>query len=736
MFPTLRTGALYAAGGLLLQLGLLRLLSFVPAGARGQGAGVAIATLVMLAMGLLLGQRARRVRPALSAEGLEALRSPWQAAPWGEVTAAALSLGLVGLLAYFTGALDALNPAGVGGITSAGVGGVSRALWAADALVIPSLGFTGLGAMLGVNARPFTFRAAGLGFISFLGLSAAMIALARVSAYDSFWVVSLALLGVATAALLNGFLLAWLRGRLAFVESTLIAVAGGYTVFFLALSVEPSWTLAVSLPEEQIFLSLSVMPTVAFCALMMVGGSVGFLLNGGRRFDPGFGLELQVALRYLRAHGRRRSLGIVTVIAVLGVCLGVMALIIVLSIMSGFEADLKKTILGAHAHIVINKRGDFTEYAEVERRVRQVPGAGSAAAFVLGDAMASTPSGLSGVIVKGVEMTDPVAVADLKKILTNGKLSYLDHPDQIPGVRPKLDLPPPTRTATTGAVEAVGAAHELLQPAVRGRRRVLPGVILGRELSYLLRAYVGDTVRLVSPISDDIGPMGPIPRLRRFRVAAVFYSGMYEYDAKFVYIQMPRAQRFFGQPKRATGVEIKVTDVDNTAVVKAALRRTLADDRYVIKDWRQMNRELFSALLLEKLAMFIVLGMIVMVASFLIVAVLVMIVLQRKKEIAILKSVGASDASIMKIFVIQGLILGVGGALLGGLSGIGVCLLIDRFAKGLDPSRFFIDRLPVVMDWAEISVIIGSAVIISYLATIYPAMTAALHPPVEGLRDD
>lgn len=724
MWSNASIGLLYAAGTFALQLALSWALSFVPAGARGQGAGVAVATLTMLILGLLLGQRARHARPATASEGLEAMRSPWQAAPWGQVFFAAAGLAVFGQLGYFGGVFSGLCPAGAND-----PGGLARALFGADASFIPGL-LTGIGAMLGVNARPFTFRSAGLGLLSFAALCAASISIARVSAYDSLWVVSLALVGVGLSALFNGFLLAWFRGRLAFVESALVALAAGYALFFSVLSADASWTAALSLPEEQIFLGLSVMPTIVCGALMMVGGSVGFLLNGGRRFDPGFALEVKVALRYLEAHGRRRSLGIVTVIAVLGVCLGVTALIVVLSIMSGFEADLKDKILGANAHIVINKRGVFTEYAEVERRARQTKGAESAAAFLLGDAMISTQLGLSGTVVKGIEMSDPVAIADLKRFMVSGKLDYLLNPEQIPNARGSR-----VRLPTQGTKTSTGP-KELLDPAVRGPKRVLPGIIIGRELSHLLRAYLGDTVRLVSPISDDIGPMGPIPRLRRYRVAGVFYSGMYEYDAKFSYIDIKRAQRFFGQPKRATGVEIKVDDVDDTAIVSAALSRALADDRYVIKDWRQMNRELFSALLLEKLAMFIVLGMIVMVASFLIVAVLVMIVLQRKKEVAILKSVGASDASIMKVFVVQGLILGVGGALLGGLWGIGLCLLIARYGVKLNTEIFYIDHLPVVMAWPEIGAIVGSAVIISYLATIYPAMTAALQPPVEGLRDD
>jgi lipoprotein-releasing system permease protein len=247
---------------------------------------------------------------------------------------------------------------------------------------------------------------------------------------------------------------------------------------------------------------------------------------------------------------------------------------------------------------------------------------------------------------------------------------------------------------------------------------------------------VGDTVKLVSPVSEEIGPTGPHPKLRRFRVAGIFFSGMYEYDAKFTYLNLREAQRFFGMRNKASGVEIKVDDVDDTSRIVEELKRKVGGYPYKVKDWREMNKELFSALLLEKLAMFIMLTFIVLVASFAIVATLIMIVLEKGKEIAILKSIGSSDASIMKIFIVRGLIVGASGALLGLLDGISICLFLKKFGLELDQKIFYIERLPVVMDWGEIAVIAAAAVMISYLATIYPAITAARLRPVEGLRDD
>jgi lipoprotein-releasing system permease protein len=268
------------------------------------------------------------------------------------------------------------------------------------------------------------------------------------------------------------------------------------------------------------------------------------------------------------------------------------------------------------------------------------------------------------------------------------------------------------------------------------RSKKLPGVVIGRELARTLRVGVGSIVRIVSPTSEEIGPTGPQPKLRRFRVAAVFFSGMYEYDSKFAYVLMKRAQKFLGMRKKASGVELRVLDVSDTAMITEEIKRRVGGHPYTVKDWREMNKELFSALLLEKLAMFIVLIFIVLVASFNIVSTLVMIVLERGREIAILKSMGASRSSIMKIFVVQGLIVGVGGAVLGLIAGVSICWLIENFGLPLDKDIFYIDRLPVVMNWVEITIIAVSAIMVTYLATIYPAMAAAQLRPVEGLRGE
>ena len=782
MMTALLNGALRAALVVAIQLVLAQLLAAVPAGPRSQGIGVALSTLLMIGAGLAIGARHR----ATDEGGFES--GSGQIWHWEAVTTAVF-LGGTGLLAFFGGVLDGLMPA-----VSADEGGVGRAMFATGAVVLVGIVLVNLGFALGVHATPGAFRSSLMGFVGFVGLASLFGYAARFVSYESITVAWTAAAGFGVTALVVGFAVAWIRRRLSFVELVMVALMVSYGLYLTVALGPAAWTRSSSLPEEQILLAMALFPPIVVIALLNVGGSLGFLLNGGGRFDPGFRFELRVAMRYLRTqtlsivvglsvlatdlllvttvaalvmtqrvpaaiqlglavvvgnailvmvfrrHMRKLVVGLVTTIAIGSVCLGVTALIIVLSIMSGFEDDLKKKILGAHAHVVVNKKGDdFVEYRDVAKAVRTVRGVRTASAFVLGDAMISTDVGLSGTLVKGVDVQDADGVSDLRNTVTKGSLDHLLTPGQIPGARPRVDFQPAVSPKAQTSTAGRAKAFELAVPAARhppGSRKLLPGIIIGRELAKTLRAYVGDTVKLVSPVSDEIGPMGPIPKLRRFRVAGIFYSGMYEYDAKFSYLDMPQAQRFFGVRNRATGVEVKVGDIDDTARVVDGIERRLGGHPFSVEDWRSMNKELFSALLLEKLAMFIALGMIVMVASFLIIAVLVMIVLRRKKEIAVLKSLGASDASIMKIFVIVGVILGTGGALLGGAGGVGICLFLTHVGFQLDERIFYIERLPVVMDWTEISVIITAAVIISYLATIYPAMTAAAHPPVEGLRDD
>ena len=510
-------------------------------------------------------------------------------------------------------------------------------------------------------------------------------------------------------------------------------------------------------------------------ALGFLGSTLAFLLTGSGRFDPSMGWELFVARSHLRLHARtlgalflivvtgvvpgllagiawsawqdrkarRAALDgepherprlpatmLMTLISIGGVATGVWALTVVLSVMSGFEQDLKSKILGAHAHGVVLKYGqnDFTDWRGTQERVLSVPGVAASTPFLYAEVMLSAGQNLTGSILKGVDTSTLGKVTEIPRSLEEGRLEWLDRPEEIPAARPRqglaeaLEGADPARPPPGGAPAAV--------PAER-----LPGILLGRELARGLRVGVGDVVNVVSPFGD-IGPAGPQPKSRPFRVAGLLYSGFYEYDAKFAYLQLAEAQRFFGAGDSVTGLELKVKDVNAARPVMRKVLAALEGYPFRTKDWGEMNRNLFSALMMERIAMAVILGFIMLVASFIVVATLVMLVLEKTREIAVLRSMGATTTSIMKIFVAEGLAIGAVGTGFGLLLGLGTTALVSRVGIPLDPEVYYISHLPVLVDGGDFALVALAAIALSYLATIYPATRAARLEPVEGLRGE
>jgi lipoprotein-releasing system permease protein len=408
---------------------------------------------------------------------------------------------------------------------------------------------------------------------------------------------------------------------------------------------------------------------------------------------------------------------LMTLISIGGVAIGVWALTVVLSVMSGFEADLKHKILGHNAHGMVLTYGQdaFDDWRAAREKVRGVKGVAGATPFLYNEVMLSAGQNLTGAILKGIDVETVGSVTDLPANVKEGELGWLRAPERIPG------------GAGRRPEDAVAPA-----PAPR-RDRILPGIVLGRELASALRVFVGDQVNVVSPFGD-LGPAGPQPKSRPFRVAAIFYSGMYEYDSKFAYIDLSEGQRFFGAGDSVTGLELKVDDVDSARAVMGRVVFALGGWPYRAKDWGELNRSLFSALQMEKVVMAVILGFIVLVASFIIVATLIMLVLEKTKEIAVLKSMGAGVPSVMKIFVAEGVIIGGVGTAFGLILGYGTCLLIDRVGIPLDPEVYYISNLPVLIEPVQFGLAALGALALSYLATIYPATKAARLRPVDGLR--
>lgn len=440
-----------------------------------------------------------------------------------------------------------------------------------------------------------------------------------------------------------------------------------------------------------------------------------------------------------------------TALSVGGVGVGVMALIIVLSVMSGFEADLQKKILGTNSHgVVLKYAPEMPEWKDVMAKVRGVRGIAGATPFILNEVMISSEGNISGSMIKGIDPKTVGEVTDLPEYLVGGgKLEWLDDPTQISARRlapldePAFDGRPaspddvPTPLPKDEPKDEPGdiARDPLLDlPEPEAEADVvLPGILVGRELAASLKVVVGDRVNVVSPIGGELGPQGPMPKSRPFRVAGLFYSGMYEYDSKFVYIHLEEAERFFGL-KGATGIEVKVKDIDNARGTMKAVYDTLQGYPYRTKDWGEMNRNLFAALRLEKLVMGIILSIIVIVAAGLIVATVIMLVLEKRKEIAVLKALGVPDGGIVKIFLAEGLQIGVAGGVLGLISGLAWCFFIERVGIKLDPQVYYIPALPVRIEPFQTALAVVIAILVTFLASIYPALKASQVEPVDGLK--
>ena len=405
--------------------------------------------------------------------------------------------------------------------------------------------------------------------------------------------------------------------------------------------------------------------------------------------------ETFVALRYLRGVKKQKGfLSLSTLISTAGVAVGVMALIVVIGVMTGFDQDLKKKILSVNAHVVVLKQGaSLTDYARVAAQVKAVPGVVTASPFIYTQVMFSAPGNISGGVIRGL---------DLETIRQGGPQA--------------LEVP-------------LGRFADLAE----GTPEEPPRVAIGNELARNLNLNVGDYLNVVSPLGA-LTPMGRLPRMKAFRVSAVFHSGMFEFDNTLIYTSIPRLQEFLGLGNKVTGLEVGVKDIYAADQVAQAIQEKLGPG-FITRSWMQMNRSLFSALKLEKIAMFIILTLIILVAAFGIASTLFMMVMKKTRDIAILKSMGATRQSIMQIFILEGLVIGGVGTILGLGLGLGLCGLLKRyeFIK-LPRDVYYISTLPVQIQGLDLVFIIGAAMAISFLATLYPSWQAARLDPVEAIR--
>lgn len=456
-------------------------------------------------------------------------------------------------------------------------------------------------------------------------------------------------------------------------------------------------------------------------------------------------------------HVRASKSGFLTVISILsmaGVGVSSCALCSVTSIMGGFGHDLKRKILGNNAHIVVDvdRPGGFGGWQDKLTVVREAlakQGGGAATPVVGGEAMASSTSNTAGALVRGIDPETIGLVIDLKKNIEEsgvGKFDYFEHPEKLldlaanevvgtgPGGEPYLHGPDFKNSPD---------ADPALKDFIRKTERVYPGIIIGKELAKSLHVLVGDEVSLLSPMGE-LGPMGLMPRTRKYRVAAIFYSGMYEYDATHAYVMLSDAQAFFGlkDNDHITNIDVRVPDPERVEDFAPAVRSAVAGLEPMankgaslrVRDWVEMNRNLFSALKLEKIATFIILSLAILVASFCIVCTLLLMVTEKGKEIAILKALGAADSAIMRIFMLEGVIIGAIGTIFGVGTALATCTGLMWFGVRLDPEVYYIDRLPVNVNAADYAMVAIAAMFICTASTIYPAYAASKLRPVDGLR--
>jgi len=404
--------------------------------------------------------------------------------------------------------------------------------------------------------------------------------------------------------------------------------------------------------------------------------------------------ELFVALRYLRSKKKERFISLITFISIAGVALGVTALIIVISVMAGFENDLKRKILGAYAHIrVISFEGPFSDYNRLIAKIKENPDVKAVTPFLANEVILTSANSVSGAILYGVDPDEISMVTELSNSMREGSV-------------------------------------ESLKEIKDGK----PGIIIGIELARNLNALVGDEINVVAPFGSRT-PQGFVPKVTPFKVTGIFEMGMFEYDAKLAFTSIGSAQSVvdnFGD--RITGLEIKLKNLEDSDRVAGQLRKVLGYPFYA-RDWKDMNRNLFSALKLEKVVMFIILTLIIIVAAFNIISTLIVVVNNRKKEIAILKAMGAKPNSIMKIFVYQGMIIGIVGTIIGLLTGTVICMLLKKykFIK-LPADVYYISTLPVELRIEDLIIICLSALFITFVSTIYPSLKASKLLPAEAIR--
>lgn len=401
--------------------------------------------------------------------------------------------------------------------------------------------------------------------------------------------------------------------------------------------------------------------------------------------------EWFVSLRYLRAKRKQKFISLITVISILGVAVGVLALIVVLSVYTGFTEGLRDQIIGVNSHALVQRFGSNISDSEgVSAKVQAVDGVEATTPYIYGQALISSANQSSGIVLRGIEPASAMRVINIGQKMQAGSLSDLDKPLEV------------------------------------------PGIVLGRDMARQLQVGVGAKVRLISP-NGPLSPMGVLPKIRTCVVVGIFETGMFEYDSTMGYINLETARSLTDLRQGVHGIEIRVTDIDQADRIATAVQAALGQG-YSVRDWMQLNRNLFAGLKLEKMGLFIALDLIILVAALNIISALIMVVMEKTRDIAILKSMGATTKAIMRIFFYQGMVIGLSGTVLGVGGGLGLCAILKRYKIiELPPNVYPMSTMPIKVVPADVSVIAVSAILITLLATLYPSWKASRVRPAEAL---
>jgi lipoprotein-releasing system permease protein len=402
--------------------------------------------------------------------------------------------------------------------------------------------------------------------------------------------------------------------------------------------------------------------------------------------------ELFVALRYLFARRKQAFISLISLISMIGVTVGVMALVIALALMTGLQGQLRDKILSSQAHIYVWKTGGIGDYAPEVAKLMKIPGVVGAAPTVFGKALITAGSNQAFISLKAIDPALEPSVTGIKTAMVQGSLDTLAHEGDE-------DLPP---------------------------------ILIGQDLARQLEVAVGDTVALVTP-QGTLSPMGMIPRTRRARVAGIYSLGLYEFDSSMGFVSLPFGERLAGKDT-VDLIQLRVDDIWRAPAIADDIPKRLGS-AYVAQDWSDLNQSLFSALGLEKMAISITIGLIVIVAALNIVASLILLVMEKSRDIAILKTMGTAPRRVMTIFMLQGLIIGVTGTVIGGAGGWALCALLTKYRLIKIPADVYqVSYVPFIVLPLDFTVVIVSAIVICFIATIYPSRQAASLDPVQALR--